>query len=111
MEILILWRLFGLVCCGTTGSSCKGDDVISCNRIVVNDAGTKQISRHHFEIQKEMKGTGISDMMERMYQLDFIEPRTKFMDPVTNRLDELSYEDKKLLKIMQDLVVKAGNHY
>ena len=50
-------------------------------------------------------------MMQRMYQLNFIKPRTKFKDPMTNRLDEISYEDKKFLKIMEDQVVKVGNRY
>ena len=38
-------------------NSCKEDDVISCKRITIQDAKTKQISSHHFEIQKEMKDT------------------------------------------------------
>ena len=49
--------------------------------------------------------------MQRMYQLDFIESRTKFNDIMTNNLDEIFYEDKKFLKIMEDQVVKVGNHY
>ena len=55
---------------GPIGSSCKGDDALSCIRITVH-AGTKQINRHHIEIQYEVKDTGISDMMQTMYQLDF----------------------------------------
>ena len=47
---------------GTIGNSCKEDDVISCQRIVVQNAGTKQISRNLFEIQKEVKDTGINDI-------------------------------------------------
>ena len=90
------------------GNSCKVDDVIRCNRIAVQDAETKQTSRHHFEMQKEVKDTGISDIMERIYQLDFIEPRTKFKDLMKNRLDEVSYEEKKFLKIMKDQVIKVG---
>ena len=92
---------------GPTGSSRKGDDVISCNRIAVQDAGTKQISKHHFEIQKEVKDTGTSDMIHRMHELNFIEPRTKLKYLMTNRLDEISFEDKKFLKIMEDEVVKV----
>ena len=46
---------------------CKRDDVIICNRIAVEGAGTKQISRHQFEFQKEVKDTGITDMVLRMY--------------------------------------------
>ena len=30
---------------------------------------------------------------------------------MTNRLDEIPYEDKKFLKIMEDLVVKVEKHY
>ena len=106
LETVLGWCVVGPI-----GRSCKRDDILSCNRIAVQDAGTKQLSRHHFEIQKEVKDTGISDMMQRMYQLDFIEPRTKFKDLMTNRLDEISYEDKKFLKIMEDQVVKVGKHY
>ena len=78
---------------GPTGSSCKGDDAISCNRIAVQDAGTKQMSRSHFEIQKDVKDTGISDMMKRIYRFDFIEPRTKFKDLIKDRLGEIFFED------------------
>ena len=50
-------------------------------------------------------------MMQRMYQLDFIEPGTKFKDIMTNRLDETSYEHKKFFKIIEDQVVEVENHY
>ena len=45
LETVLRWCVVG-----PTGRSCKGGGVISCNRIAVQDAGTKQISRHHFEI-------------------------------------------------------------
>ena len=106
LETVLGWCIVGPI-----GRSCKGNDVISCNRIAVQDAGTKQISRLHFEIQKEVKDTGVSDMMQIMYQLGFIEPRTKFKDLMTNRLDEIFYEDKMFLKIMEDQVVKIEDHY
>ena len=84
-----LETVLGWCVVGSIGRSCKGDDVIGCKRIAVQDAKTKQISRHNFEIQKEKKDTGISAMMQRMYQLEFIESRTKFKDLMTNRLDEI----------------------
>ena len=68
------------------GGSCKADDVISYYRITVQNAGMKQISKHLLEIQKEVKDTGISDMMERKKQLDFIEPRNNFKYLMKNRL-------------------------
>ena len=57
-----------------------------------------------------MKDTGISDMVEGMYQLDFIEPRTKFKDLMTNRLDEIFYEDKKFLKLKLETIMKPLCH-
>ena len=54
----------------------------------------------NFEIQKEVKNAGISDPTERMYQLDFIEPRTKFKNLMRNIMDEVSYED--FFKILED---------
>ena len=106
LETVLGWCFVGPI-----GRSCKGDDIIGCSRIAVQDPGTKQISRHHFEIQKAVKDTEISDMMQRMYHLDFIEPRIKFKGLMTNKLDEISYEDKKFFKIMEDQVVKVGKHY
>ena len=83
---------------GTIGNSCKEDDVISCQRIVVQNAGTKQISRNLFEIQKEVKDTGINDMMERMYHISWISLNEELISRIlmTNRLDEISNDDKTI---------------
>ena len=94
-----LQTLLGWCFVGPSGRGYKGDDIKSCNRITIQDTGTKDISRYPFEIQKEVKDTGISEIMQRMYQLDLIEPRSKFMDLMTNRLDKISCEDNKILKI------------
>ena len=94
----MLWRLFWVGVVRPVGKSCKVNDVISCNRIAVQDVETKPISRHHFELQKEVKDAGISDIMERIYQLDFMEPRTELKYLMTN-------------KFKKNQVVKVGNHY
>ena len=86
METVLVWCVVG-----PTGSSCKRDDVIRWNRTAVQDAGTKHISWHHFEIQKEVKETEISEMMERMYQLDLTEPRAKFKELIINRSAQILY--------------------
>ena len=100
LENVLDWRVVEAI-----GGSCKADDVISYYRITVQNAGMKQISKHLLEIQKEVKDTGISDMMERKKQPDFIEPRNNFKYLMKNRLDEIPYENKKFLKIMEDRVV------
>ena len=102
LENVLDWRVVEAI-----GGSSKADDVISYYRIAAQNAGMKQISRHLLEIQKEVKGTGISDMMERKKQPGFIEPRNNFKYLMKNRLDEISYENKKFLKIMADRVVHS----
>ena len=68
------------------------------------------MSRSHFEIQKDVKDTGISDMMKRIYRFDFIEPRTKFKDLIKDRLGEIFFEDQNL-KIIVDQVYSVETHY
>ena len=43
--------------------------------------------------------------------VDFIKPRTKFKDLMTNRLDKIFYDDKKFLKSVEDQVIQVGSHY
>ena len=90
----MLWTLLWVGVVRPIGKSCKANDVISCNRVAFQDVETKPISRHHFEIQKEVKDAGISDIMERTYQLDFMEPKTELKDLMTNRLEKI-----RLLKL------------
>ena len=43
--------------------------------------------------------------------MDFNESSAKVHDVMTQKLEDISYEDKKFLKIMDDQTVKVGNHY
>ena len=62
-------------------------------------------------MQDQVKETGIKEMLERMYQMDFNESSAKVHDVMTQKLEDISYEDKKFLKLMDDQTVKVGNHY
>ena len=50
-------------------------------------------------------------MFEKIYQLDFNESSSKVHDAMTQKLEDISYENKKFLKLMDDQTVKVGNHY
>ena len=50
-------------------------------------------------------------MLKEMYMTDFNEPCLKNADPVTKGLKEISFEDKRFLKIMQKEILKVGKHY
>ena len=46
-----------------------------------------------------------------MYQVNFNESSAKVQDVMTKKLNDISYEDNKFLKLMDDQTVKVGNHY
>ena len=50
-------------------------------------------------------------MWQRMYELDFVEPKMLSNNVMTDRLEEISYEDKRFLRIMNEQTIKVGNHY
>ena len=62
-------------------------------------------------MQDQLKESGIKKMFERMYQMDFNECSGKVLHVMTQKLEDISYENKKFLKLMDDQTVKVGNHY
>ena len=106
LQTILGWCIVGPIEC--TSGKVGG---VNCNRIAVNEVGTNKIQSHHFEVQDQVRKSGIKEMLERMYQLDFNESSAKVHDMMTKRLEGISYEDKKFLKLMDDQTVKVGNHY
>ena len=51
------------------------------------------------------------ETLKKICMTDFNEPCLKDADPVTKSLKEISYEDKKFLKIMQKEISKVGKHH
>ena len=85
--------------------------VVSCNRIAVIKADSGKMAEHHFEIEKGCEDIGEKEMLKKMYMTDFNKPCLKDADPVTKGLKEISYEDKRFLKIMQKEILKVGKHH
>ena len=66
---------------------------------------------HHFKIEKGCEGIGVKETLKKMYMTDFNELCLKDADPITKRLKEISYEDKRFLEIMQKEISKVGKHH
>ena len=49
-------------------------------------------------------------MLMKLYIQDFIEPKTT-KDEICDAFQEVSYEDKKFIKMMNEETVKIGRHY
>ena len=98
----------GLCVVGPVKPQCH--NVVSCNRIAIVKADSGKMAEHHFEIEKRCEDISVKEMLKKMYMIDFNEPCLKDADPVTKRLKEISYEDKRFLKIMQSEILKVGKY-
>ena len=73
--------------------------------------GSGKMAEHHFETEKGCEDIGVKEMLKKMYMTDFNEPCLKDADPVTKGLKEISYEDKRFLKIKQNEISKVGKYH
>ena len=62
-------------------------------------------------MQNQVKESGIKEMFESIYQLDFNKFSAKVHDVMNKNLEDISYEDKIFLKLMDNQTVKMGNYY
>ena len=76
-------------------------NVVLYNRIAVTKADSGNMAQHHFETEKGCEDNSVKKMLKKMYMTDFNEPCLKDANPATKGLKEISYEDKRFLKIMQ----------
>ena len=88
----------------------KDDKTISCYRIAVTEAREGGTARYHFAIEDECQEVGIQKMLMKLCMQDFVEPKTT-KDEICDALQEVSYEDKKFIKMMNEETVKIGRHY
>ena len=80
------------------------------NRIAVREASKSGIARHHFAIEDKCQEVGIQEMLMKLYKQGFVEPKTT-KDEIYDALQEVSNEDKKFKKMMNQEAVKIGRHY
>ena len=46
---------------------------VSCNQIAMNQADTKEVGRHIFQVKKEVKENDLPDMLKQIYNHEFSE--------------------------------------
>ena len=87
----------------------KDGKTISCNQIAVTEASSDDTARH-FGTEDKCQEVGIHGMLMKLYMQYFVEPKTT-KDEICDALLEVSYEDKKFIKMMNEETVKIGRHY
>ena len=79
---------------------------VSCNQIAVNQADTKEVGRHIFQV-KEVKENDLPDMLKQMYNHEFSESQHLVNEDVAN----MSQEDLKFIEIPKNGTDLVGGHY
>ena len=65
---------------------------ISCNRIVVQDVTSGKMAPHYFGIANEVKDVSAKQMLQKMYDQEFNEPKVAFV----NELEKLTLKKSHL---------------
>ena len=82
-----------------------------CNRILVEDHAIGKIATHHFAIPKCVREDGITDLLKKLYAVDFVENQALPANGINERINEVSAEDIKFLKLMDKGCTRSYGHY
>ena len=107
------WCIVWWCIVGPTEDRKGSHGTIGCSRVRIAESGIRgnSIVKHHFEIQNEVDDVGIKEMWQRMYEVNFVEPKVLSINVMTDKLEETSYEEKRFLRVMNEQTIKVGNHY
>ena len=82
-----------------------------CNRILVEDHAIGKIAKHHFAIPKCVGEDGITGLLKKLYAADFMENQALPSNGINERINEVSAEDIKFLKLMDKGCTRSYGHY
>ena len=82
-------------------------NVVSCNKIAVRQADTKQVRTHFFQVENKVHNNEVPDMLKKIYNHDFTESRHMEKKEMVGA----SQEDKKFLQILEEGAKPVSGHY
>ena len=85
---------------------------LTCNRIAIQEAGSNKIADHYFAVEEQIKSNEeIPAMLKKIYEGELTEQQAKFSSIISELLGEISHDDQKLLKLMDQETIKVYGHY
>ena len=85
---------------------------LTCNRITVREAGSNKIAGHCFAVEERIKSNEeIPAMLKKIYEGKFTEQQLKFSSIIGEPLGEISHDDQRFLKLMDQETIKVDSHY
>ena len=79
----------------------KDGKTISCNQIAATEASSGGLTRHHFSTEDKFQEVVLQKMLMKLNKQDFVERKTA-KDEICDAVQEVSYEDKKFIKMMNE---------
>ena len=73
-------------------------NTVSCNRIAVRQADTKQVGTHFFQVGNQVHDNEVPDMLKKIYNHDFTESHHM----ANKEMVGASQEDKRFLQILEE---------
>ena len=68
---------------------------VSCNQTTVNQTDTKEVSRHLFQVKKEVKENDLPHILKQIYNHEF----TEYQHLVNKDVADVPQEDLKFIEI------------
>ena len=82
-------------------------NTVSCNRIAVRQADTKQVGTHFFQVGNQVHDNEVPDMLKKIYNHDFTESHHM----ANKEMVGASQEDKRFLQILEEGAKLVNGHY
>ena len=83
------------------------NSLVLCNKIAVKQADTNQVGEHFFQLKKEVEENDVRDMLQKIYNHEFIESQHKF----NRENDGMSQEDLKFMQVLDNDTKRINGHY
>ena len=85
---------------------------VTYNRMAVQEAGSNKIADHYFAVEEQIKSNeGIPALLKRIYRGEFTEQQVKFSSIIGETLGEISHNDQRFLKLMNQETMKVNDDY
>ena len=82
-------------------------NTVSCNRIVIRQADTKEVSAHFFQVENKLGVNEVTNLQKKIYNHNFTESRHM----ANKEIIGASQEDKKFLQILEEGAKFVDGHY
>ena len=107
IKTVLGWCIVGSIACVNPRNGS-----LTCNRKAAREAGSHKFADHDFAVEEQTKpNEEIPAILKGIYEGEFTEQQIKFSSIFGETLGEISHDDQKFLKLMDQETIKVDGHY